>query len=183
MNVRATHQTLEIDGSISPYAKAIFAVVFLGIGVFLWCAAKEVLWSAPGDELTAMYMGRFMAVVFFIIAVTWAPFSAYTYLDLANRQIVKVKYYACFVIANDRRPLTDFSTIVVRHLCHTGGEGEDTYTGSVGLKSADGRAVLWVKSFPATQDDVPRAAHEFAQYLHKRTGVAIASVRELNEEI
>ena len=71
--------------------------------------------------------------------------------------------------------LTEFGEIVVRHLCHPNPEGEDTYTGSVGLKPRDQGAVLWVKSFPTTQDEVPRDAYDFARKLQAMIGLPLAN--------
>ena len=71
--------------------------------------------------------------------------------------------------------------IMVRHLCHPD-EGGYTYTGSVGLKPVDGRAVLWVKSFPTTQDEVPWATHEFARKLQEMTGLPVAATADFKNE-
>ena len=80
------------------------------------------------------------AIIFSFIFVASLAFSkqTYIYLDFTERQIVTVEHYAWFETSKRCRPLTDFSNIVVRHLCHPGGEGPDTYTGSVGLKPVDG---------------------------------------------
>ena len=132
-------------------------------------------------------MAEKSAVILFIIA-TVLPYHVHTYLDLTDRQIVTVQHYCGFETSKRCRPLTDFSHIVVRHLCHPGGEGQDgvewpdTYTGSVGLKPVDGRAVLWVKSFPTTQDEVPRTTHEFARKLQKMTGLPVAATAEFKNE-
>ena len=68
------------------------------------------------------------------------------------------------------------------HLCHPGGEGPDTYTGCVGLKPVEGKAVLWVKNFPTTLDEVPRAAYEFAKKFQEMTGLPVVPVGDFKGE-
>lgn len=83
-----------------------------------------------------------------------------------------LKYYAWIQTLKKEETLSDFSRIVVRHVCHPGGEGEDTYTGSVGLKpAAEGRAIIWVKDFPGDQDGFSHEAYEFADNLQRLTGL------------
>lgn len=124
---------------------------------------------------------RFLPLIAFII-VAILPCNRHTYLHFSNRHIVTIKHYCGFETSKRCRPLTDFGTIVVRHLCHPGGEEPDTYTGSVGLKPVDGRAVLWVKSFPTTEDEVPRTAYEFARKLQEMTGLPGAPGGEFKNE-
>ena len=184
MNEPASNQTLDIEGTINTYTKVLWkvgwavALVGLGIGILLW-VQMENLWSTPSEY--DFLMSIFLPVIAFIIAAV-LPYNGHTYLDFSNRQIVTFKHYCGFETSKRCRPLTDFSHIVVRHLCHPGGEGEDTYTGSVGLKPVDGRAVLWVKSFPTTQDEVPRTTHEFARKLQKMTGLPVAATAEFKNE-
>jgi hypothetical protein len=122
------------------------------------------------------FLYRILPLIAFIIAAI-LPYNRHTYLHFSNRHIVvTIKHYFGFETSKRCRPLTDFSHIVVRHLCHPGGEGDnytDTYTGSVGLKPEDGSAALWVKSFPTTQDEVPRTTHEFARKLQEMTGLPV----------
>ena len=108
--------------------------------------------------------------------------ETYIYLDYTDGQIATVDRFAWFETSKRRRPLTDFSNIVVRDLCHPGGEGDDTYTGSVGLKPVDGRAVLWVKRFPTTQDEVPRTTQQFARKWKEMRGLPGAATAELKNE-
>ena len=184
MNEPASNQTLDIEGTINTYTKVLWkvgwAVAFVGLGIFLWLQIDAPLLSATISEGEIGY--GVVALLSFIIAAS-LPLAehTYTYLDFTDRQIVTVKYR--FSETSKRcRPLTDFSNIVVRHLCHPGGEGPDTYTGSVGLKPVDGRAVLWVKSFPTTQDEVPRTTHEFARQLQEMTGLPVAATAEFKNE-
>ena len=182
MNEPTTNQTLDIEGTIYTYTRVAWklgwAVAFVGLGIFLWLQ-MESSWS--DIELNSMYLA--CALLSFIIAAS-LPFAehTHTYLDFNDRQIVTVKHRAWFETSKRCRPLTDFSNIVVRHLCHPGGEGPDTYTGSVGLKPVDGRAALWVKNFPTTQDEVPRAAYEFARKLQEMTGLPVAPLGEIKME-
>ena len=184
MNEPTSNQTLDIEGTSNSYRKVAWrlgwAVACVGLGVFLWFLQREISWSAMSEHDFAMYI--FLPATAFIIAAMILPYNEHTYLHFANRHIVTVKHYCGFETSKRCRPLTDFSHIVVRHLCHPGGEGEDTYTGSVGLKPVDGRAVLWVKSFPTTQDEVPRTTHEFARKLQEMTGLRVAATAEFKNE-
>ena len=182
MNEPSSNQTLDIQGTINTYTKVrwkvAWAVALVGLGILLWLQKKSS-WSAIENDL--------MYPIFAVCAFILAPFvlfeeKKHTYLDFTDRQFITVKYRAWFETSERWRPLTDFSNIVVRHLCHPGGEGPDTYTGSVGLKPVDGRAVLWVKSFPTTQDEVPRAAYEFARELQEMTGLPVAPMGESKSE-
>ena len=181
MNEPTSNQTLDIQGTINTYTKVLWkvgwAVALVGLGVFFW-SQMEAPWSANGQNNVGL---AFVAIILFIIAAV-LPYNEHTYLDFSNRRIVTVKHYCGFETSKRRRPLTDFSHIVVRHLCHPGGEGLDTYTGSVGLKPVDGRAVIWVKSFPTTQDEVPRTTHEFARKLQEMTGLPVAATAEFKNE-
>ena len=181
MNTITTHQTLDVHGTTVSYMKVGWrvgwAVACVGLGILFW-SQIEAPWSANGQDSVGLAS---VAVILFIIA-TVLPYHVHTYLDLTDRQIVTVQHYCGFETSKRCRPLTDFSSIVVRHLCHPGGEGPDTYTGSVGLKPVDGRAVLWVKSFPTTQDEVPRTAYEFARKLQEMTGLPVAPMGESKSE-
>ncbi len=180
MNEPTSNQTLDIEGAINSYTKVLWkcgwAVAFVGLGIFLWLQIDAPLRSVTISEgEIGCGIG---ALLSFIIAAS-LPFAehTHTYLDFTDRQVVTVKYR--FSETSKRcRPLTDFCHIVVRHLCHPGGEGDDTYTGSVGLKPMDGKAVLWVKSFPTTQDEVPRTTYEFARKLQEMTGLPVAPMGE-----
>ena len=182
MNEPTSNQTLDIKGTINTYTKVLWkvgwAVALVGLGIILWLQ-KEISWSAIENDL----MYPVLAVCSFIIAALVLFLeNEHTYMDFTHRQIVTVKHRAWCETSKRCRPLTDFSNIVVRHLCHPGGEGPDTYTGSVGLKPVDGRAVLWVKSFPTTQDEVPRTTHEFARKLQEMTGLPVAATAEFKNE-
>lgn len=176
MNKSPTNQTLDIRGTTNSSekvaARLIGAVACVGLGTYLLLHV-ETSWSAETSYT--------VAVMSFIIAAL-LPYNEHAYVDFTDRQILTLKHYCGFEISKRCRPLTDFSNIVVRHLCHPGGEGADTYTGSVGLKPVYGRAVLWVKSFPTTEDEVPRTAYEFARKLQAMTGLPGAPGGEFKNE-
>jgi hypothetical protein len=158
------------------------AVTFLALGVFfLYLLKTGSSLGVPGDGSREAW---YVTIAFFSLLL--APFlpscCEHTYLDFVGRQIITVKNYAWRKTITNCRPLTDFGHIMVRHLCHPGEGGGDTYTGSVGLKPVDGRAVLWVKSFPTTQDEVPRATHELARKLQEMTGLPVAATAEFKNE-
>ena len=187
MNIE-TNQTLDIQGTSNSYTKAAFgklgvAVLLGSLAIILWPAGANFDFSAKDfDELGYGASVTCFICSFFSAACLVFGKETHVYLDFADRQIVTVNHVALWETSKRRRALTDFSNIVVRHLCHPGGEGEDTYTGSVGLKPVDGRSVVWVKSFPTTQDEVPRATHEFARQLQEMTGLPVAAMAEFKNE-
>jgi hypothetical protein len=144
----------------------------MAIGIFLWLQMKSSWSEASENEVGS----RVMAVILFVVAAM-LPFHNCTYLDFTDRQVITVKACGWFEMFRLTRPLTHFSHIVIRHLCHAD-EGGETYSGGVGLKPRDGTSVLWVKSFPAAEYYVPMAAYEFAEDLGMRTGLQCAHVSD-----
>ena len=176
-NYGIINQTLDIAGTTNSYGKVAVrlfgAVACVGLGTYL------LLHVETSSSTETSYI---LALILFIIAGC-LPYNLHAYVDFRDRQVLRLKHYCGFELSKRCRPLTDFRNIVVRHLCHPGGEGEDTYyTGSVGLKPVDGRAVLWVKSFPTTEDEVPRTAYEFARKLQEMTGLPGAPGGEFKNE-
>lgn len=165
---RDTRQTIDIHGTlISPSTvviRAFYAVVCAGLSILFW---HRVEWRSQ-DDITGMFLALAATTA---IAALVLPGQKHTYLDLILREVVSRKTYAGIRISERHSPLAAFSHIVVRHLCHSNGEGPDTYTGSVGLRPVDGGATLWVKDFPATEDRVPSTTHDFARELQRRTGL------------
>ena len=158
-----THQPLDIQGTQFNYAAATGKMALyaacIGLGIFLWPLREHTFWGSdsPDAQSGAWFIA---AIPWFIAAIL--PYKAHTFLDFVNGQIVTLKYYGWFRTSDHRRSLTDFCRIVVRHVCHPGGEGPDTFAGSVGLKPTNGGAVFWLKEFPTTQDEMPRESFEFA---------------------
>jgi hypothetical protein len=173
--------TLDIRGKFTTNAEIRLrvgaAVILLASGVFFsYLLTAPVPPGVPSDgERGAWY---FVCAFFsFLLAPFLPSCSERAYLDFAERSVITVKNYAWHKTIKNRRPLTDFSHIVVRHLCHPAyGEGPDTFTGSVGLKPLDGSPVLWVKDFDTSEDEVPPAAEEFARRLQKLTGVPLSGL-------
>lgn len=163
MNSATSNQTLDIQGTNFDYAEATGRIVLaagcVGLGFFL----LHALWTEDPKSEAKFIAGLIPAITWIIAAIL--PYKAHTFLDFGNSQLVTLNYYAWLRISSRRRPLTDFGSITVRHVCHPGGEGPDTFTGSVGLKPTDGGAVFWLKEFPTTQDEMPREAHEYAHRL------------------
>ena len=165
----ATNQTIDIQGTQFNYAdatrKMALSAACIGLGIFLWPLREHAFW---GDmESVDVGTAWLLSLIPWIIAAI-LPYKAHTSLDFANSRIVTLKYYGWFRTSDRHRPLTDFGRIVVRHVCHPGGEGPDTFTGSVGLQHTDGGPVFWIKEFPTTQDEMPRETYEFAIALQKR---------------
>jgi hypothetical protein len=161
-----THQTLDIQGTPFNYAAATCkmaqSAACIGLGIFLWPLREHAFWGGMEavDEGAAWL---FASIPWFIAAIL--PYRAHTFLDFREAQLTTSKYYGWFRISTRCRPLSDFGCIAVRHVCHPGGEGPDTFTGSVGLKPTDGGAVFWLKEFSTTQDEMPREAYEYARRL------------------
>ena len=170
MNSTTSNRTLDIQGRPSNYAEATCKIALsaacIGLGIFLWPLGKHSFLGEL-DSPEAKPTVWLVAVIVWILAAI-LPYKAHTFLDLGDSQLATLKYYGGLRISNRRRPLTDFGCIAVRHVCHPGGEGPDTFTGSVGLKPRDGGAVFWLKEFSTTQDEMPREAYEFAITLQRR---------------
>lgn len=165
-----TAGTLVIDGPNVKLRLGI-AAVLIAIGAFLWSLTGT--FTLAGAELgNAKYW--IMALTAFMLAAL-VPLNKLEYLDFSDRRVVTVSRYGHVEMSKQSRPFSDFSRIVVRHLFHADHAGPDTYTGDVGLKPADGGKVLWVKSFPATEESVPAPAAEFARKLKEMTGLPLAS--------
>ena len=175
MNSATSNQTLEIQGTRFNYAeatgKSALAAACIGLGIFLWPLRENsfwpqwdspfwVTWDSPEAKVTAWLITGITLIIAAIL-----PYKAHTFLDLGNSQLVTLKFYGWFRVSRRCRPFTDFGCIAVRHVCHPGGEGPDTFTGSVGLKPTDGGPVFWLKDFPTTQDEMPREAYEYARHL------------------
>ncbi|MFM8879069.1 MAG: hypothetical protein ACKOKG_08045 [Verrucomicrobiota bacterium] len=169
-------QAIDIQGRfISPASvclRSCGAVLLIGLSAL---AGLQLEWNT-GDDTNGMF---FALACFALIGALALPRQEHTYLDLVHPEVVSKKCYFGIKTSEIRRPLKDFSHIVVRHLCHPGGEGPDTYTGSVGLKPVDGSAALWIRDFPATEDEVPSATHEFARELQRWTGFPMANTTDL----
>jgi hypothetical protein len=152
------------------------AVSLLAVGVFisyLLAAAFASGVSGDGSREAWYFVCAFCS---FLLAPFLLSCSEHTYLDFGERQIVTEKNYAWRKTITNCRPLTDFGHIMVRQLCHPGGEGPDTFTGSVGLKPLDGGSILWVKDFDTNEDKLPPAAEEFASQLQKLTGLPLSGL-------
>lgn len=169
MNSTTSSETLDIHGRPSNDAEATSKIArsaaCLGLGIFLWPLGEHSFWGEL-DSPEAQSTVWLIAVIPWIIAAI-LPYQAHTFLDLGHSQLATAKYYGGFRISDRRRPLTDFGCIALRHVCHPGGEGPDTFTGSVGLKPRDGGAVFWLKEFSTTQDEMPREAYELAITLQR----------------
>jgi len=174
MNQSITHQTLDIKGTINTY-KAVrwnvaFTIAFAGLGICLWLQIGTSWiepWIAAGEREASCK--AYATTAFIFAALSALDSYEHTYLDFVDRQIVTFTYRV-FGTSKRCRPLSDFSNVVVRHLCHSDSEGPDTYTGGVGLKPVNGGPVFWVKSFPTTEDEIPQAAYAFARELQELMG-------------
>lgn len=176
MTAETTPHAIDIRGKdISPAAvclRSCGAVMLLGISAFAWLKLE---WRS-GDDSNGML---FALASIALVSALALPRQEHTSLDLVHQVILSRKYYFGIKTSEERRPFKDFSHIVVRHLCHPGGEGPDTYTGGVGLKPSDGSATVWIRDFPATEDEIPAATHGFARELQRWTGFPMANTTDL----
>ena len=188
MHETTPHETLDIQGTAKTYrvvtmGKLGLAVLLAIVGFGLSSAAGRGATFASMDSLElALSAWTFYGLAILVVASLGMSLDTHVYLDLTGREIVTSKHLAFWETSRRRRPLTEFGEIVVRHLCHPNPEGEDTYTGSVGLKPVDKGPVLWVKNFPTTQDEVPRDAYEFARKLQTMIGLPLADPAGFRDE-
>ncbi len=148
------------------------ACLALGLGLFAWFL-KGGSWSTFFENDSGLLAVFAVVSIMVAAAILFGEPSMHTYLDLTNRQIVTVRFTAFHEKSKLCRPLKEFRSVVVRHLCHPGGEGPDTFTGSVGFKPLEGKTVLWLVSFPTNEDEVPRDAYVFAKHLQELTGLPV----------
>lgn len=161
---------IEIQGSLTcfetGFEKVVLAVIMVCGSIPLW---KQVDYTEEG-----MWYG-IVALILMGIALV-LPSSSCTYLDPSAKQIVIVKFYGWAQRKKIEHSFEEYARIVIRHICHSGGETEDTYSGSVGLKPIDQGPVLWLKEFPATQEEVPQESLAFARKIHDITGLPITGL-------
>lgn len=188
MDETKPHEFLDIEGNVGIHKRVAFlklgtVVVLAGIGwgLWSWAGADDGLAVSDPKGLAVLAVTCWSASLALVASLASCK-ERHVYLDIHQREIVFRRSRAWWEVGRRRRPLTEFGEIVVRHLCHSNPEGEDTYTGSVGLKPVDKGAVLWVKSFPTTQDEVPRASHAFARELHALTGLPLADPAAFRDE-
>lgn len=141
--------------------KLFGAMIALGTAAWLWTLTDT-------SELGANC--GFLALIMLLIGVV-LPASRHKYLDFAKRQVTETKTYLGFQTRRKSTPFEAYASIVLRHVCHPGGEGPDTYTGSVGFKPAQKGAILWIKEYPTTADEMPTEPHAFAKQLEAITRI------------
>lgn len=180
MDETKTHELLDIEGNAGTHRLIAFRklgaiVLLVGSGWGFWSLAGGAAGFASSDPDGLAVFGVTCWGASLALAASLASCKErHVYLDINRREIVFRSSRAWWEVGSRRRPLTEFVEIVVRHLCHSNPEGDDTYTGSVGLKPLNKGPVLWVKSFPTSQDEVPREANEFARKLQTMIGLPLA---------
>ena len=181
-------QTLVFDEPMNLPLQIAIAFLLLVVGTVFWHLAGWSNWDSFVRSFTESENSEsgkaVLGVIGLVCFVTGCalPRNKRRMIDLAGRQVIVVSSYAWIEVNKRTRPLSDFSHIVVRHLCHSDGEGAGSYTGGVGFKPVDGKAVLWVKNFPTTEEEVPRAAYAFAKQLQEMTGLPVTPMDEFKNE-
>lgn len=157
--------TVEGQPSGETVWKVPLAIVLAALG----CYVFYVCYSAYSENSDIVGLWGFLGVISWSISLR-LPYNRHRYLDYRRRELVVETHYASLQVSTTRHSFSEFGAIVVRHLVHEG-EGEDTYTGSVGLKPLKGGKVLWLKQLPATSDDLPPEALTYTAELHRLTGI------------
>ena len=166
MNNPVSNQTVDIKGKRNTLARAGWktgcAVALLGFGILVyWFWYRHFLATPmepqanPAHKEDAKYRLALAGAFISFGVAAYLLYNRHIYLDLYGRRLVTAKHLACFKISKRSQPLTDFSNIVVHHVCDARGEGPDTYSGKVGLKPVDGGSVLWLDEFPVSQNETP----------------------------
>ena len=150
------------------------AAIKTGFGLCLIGGAGALVYWAFNSGISNDTLGTFIFLGIFALCFGLVlPQGRAAYVDVQRREVVKEWWYA-FFCSRTVTPIAHYSRIVVRHVCHPGGEAEDTFTGSVGLKPLGGGAVVWVKEFPANKDEMTAEPDQFAQELAKLIGLPYA---------
>ena len=165
----ALPETLSIEGNPRTGGgwKILASVFFVCLGC--WVLYGVVTSTGKADDTTGLVC--LLAAISILIGFA-IPCNAHTYLDLTRRELIRETHYAGFEVSRRRLPFAGFQAIVVRHLVHEA-EGETSYTGSVGLKPRHGGAVLWLKNFQTTADEIPAAAYAYAREMNRLTGIPL----------
>jgi len=163
----ALPETLSIEGNPRTGGgwKILASVFFVCLGC--WVLYGVVTSTGKADDTTGLVC--LLAAISILIGFA-IPCNAHAYLDLTRRELIRETHYAGFEVSSRRLPFAGFQAIVVRHLVHEG-EGETSYTGSVGFKPVDTGSVVWLKHFSASADEIPAEAHAYALDLHMLTGI------------
>jgi hypothetical protein len=163
MTTFAGHLKIEIQGKLNADValRYFWAVSMLATGLLLWCQRPDSWSTATEGEI----MVRVVAVAL-LIAAPFVPLRTCVFLDLTAGEVVTERFYGTKLLSRSTQALGRSNQVVVRHLCTKDGEGPDTYTSTVGLKPKTG-AVLWIKEFPATPDEVPPEAYDYARWLRE----------------
>lgn len=154
----------EYSAHIAIQRSLLAAVLFATAAGMVWWAFS--MWPRFGE---AEGIKIFIASIVCVVGL-WLPKGEHHFIDLKSRTVIKLSWYG-FSRSSEEAPLNDFSRIVVRHVCHPGGEAEDTFTGSVGVKPNKAGPVLWIKDFPATKDEMPSTPDQFARELSRLIGL------------
>jgi hypothetical protein len=144
---------------------SILALVF---AVVLFLCSKAFDPSDPQENAHRIAFWIMAGVL--LMAAPFSPLHSAVQLDVGRREVTKTLFYGQLALSRRRWPITYFAHVVLRHTAHEG-EGSTAYTADVGLKPADGKQVLWVRSFPATEEGIPAEAHACAGQLRDWTGL------------
>lgn len=168
-NTPTTRFCPEIAGDlfIISGSDSTLGTTFKKAGLALLCFLGALIcWQWAGQSDSGPLFG-FLTLTLVLVGLC-QPAQEFEYVDFLSGKLVKRKWYLGYSTFHRELSLTTFGSVVLRHVCHPGGEGEDTYTGSVGLKPVERAAVRWIKEFPTTKDEVPTQSVRFARELAAR---------------
>jgi hypothetical protein len=144
---------------------AILALVFAVI--LLFCSNA----FDPSDpQQNAHRIAFWILAGVLLVAAPFSPLHSAKQLDVGRREVTETLFYGRLPLRRRRWPLTYFVRVVLRHTAHDG-EGDIAYTADVGLKRSDDNQILWVQSFPTSEEGVPAEAHAWAGQLRDWTGI------------
>ena len=139
---------------------------FFSIACFYVVGVLLHHWSENPDDSDGFLE---VAVIGSVIALV-LPCYLYGFIDLRLREVVVQKGFGPLMVSNRRRPLTDFKSVVVRHI---GDSESDAFTASVGLKPKDGSPVQWVKDFSSNEEEVSEETVKFATQLGSKVDLPV----------
>lgn len=150
----------------------ILSLLALGIAAILCLCAWVFDPTDPEQGANRIFFWVMAGML--VIAASCSPLHSTKQLDLRRRELTETWLYGRLTLRQRRRSIAHFTRVVLRHTAHEG-EGGTTYSADVGLKSSDGGPILWLRSFPATEEGLTDEARDFARQISHWTGLPAPS--------
>jgi len=169
MNITTeTPGVIDLTGPVDYGRRFGLSLLALGAAAILHVCARAFDPSDPEE-----YANRIMFWVLagmLVTAVACSPLHSARQLDLGRRELTETSLYGRLTLRRRRWPLAYFTIIVLRHTAFTG-EGGTSFSADVGLKPSDGGPILWLRSFPATEEGLTEESRDFARRISHWTGL------------